>query len=94
MDGVASTLLRNISDAKAELSNLIERALNGEEIIIAKAGKPVVRLVAYSGPAHPRKPGALKNRIRIAPDFDTLPPDIAEAFGAAEPTVPAHGTGL
>jgi len=75
-------VLRNISEAKAELSKLIELAQNGEEVVIAKAGKAVVRLTLYEGPAEPRKPGALKGRIRIAPDFDTLPADMEHAFGA------------
>jgi prevent-host-death family protein len=78
-------VLRNISEAKAELSSLIEQVLRGEEVILAKAGKPVARLVAYKGPAHPRIPGALKGKIRISPDFDSLPEDMAEALGMREP---------
>jgi prevent-host-death family protein len=74
-------VLRNISEAKAELSKLIELAQNGEEVVIAKAGKAIVRIVLYEGPNGPRKPGALKGKIRIAPDFDTLPSDMEEAFG-------------
>lgn len=77
-------VVKNISEAKAELSALIEAVLNGGEVIVAKAGKPVVKLVRYEGPSEERKPGALKGRIWIAPDFDVLPPDIAEAFGAGE----------
>jgi prevent-host-death family protein len=75
--------LRNVSEAKAELSALIESVLSGDDVIIARAGKPVVRLIPYSGPARARKPGAMRGRIRIAPGFDTLPADIAEAFGAS-----------
>lgn len=74
-------LVRNISEAKAELSALVEAVLNGAEVIIAKAGKPVARLVAYHGAAHPRTPGAMKGEIWVAPDFDVLPDDMAEAFG-------------
>ena len=74
-------LVRNISEAKSELSALIEAVLNGAEVIIAKAGKPVARLVAYHGARHPRTPGAMKGEIWMAPDFDTLPDDMAEAFG-------------
>ena len=74
-------VMRNISEAKAELSKLIELAQGGEEVIIAKAGKAVVRLVLYSGPTAPRKPGALRGKIRIAPDFNVLPTDMEEAFG-------------
>lgn len=73
--------LRNISEAKAQLSALIEAVQAGEEVIIGKAGKPVARLVRYQGARAPRQPGALKGQIRIAEDFDELPPDLAEAFG-------------
>jgi hypothetical protein len=51
----------------------------------AKLGKPVARLVAYHSPACPRTPGAMAGEVWIAPDFDTLPADIAEAFGMREP---------
>jgi prevent-host-death family protein len=74
-------VVRNISEAKAELSALIEAVLNGGEVIIAKAGKPVARLIAYQGAARPRTPGSMKGEIWISPDFDTLPDDMAEAFG-------------
>ena len=78
-------VIRNISEAKAELSALIEEVQKGNEIILAKAGKPVAKLVPYEGAARPRTPGALKGKIWIAPDFDTLPDDMAEAFGMKEP---------
>jgi antitoxin (DNA-binding transcriptional repressor) of toxin-antitoxin stability system len=78
-------MVRNISQAKAELSALIEEVQKGREVILAKAGKPVARRVAYRGPAGPRKPGSMAGQIRIAPDFDTLPDDMAEAFGVREP---------
>ncbi|MCF8053061.1 MAG: type II toxin-antitoxin system prevent-host-death family antitoxin [Desulfobacterales bacterium] len=73
--------ITNISEAKAQLSSLIEKVLAGEEVIIGKAGKPVAKLVRYNKPQAARKPGALKGKIIIADDFDKLPPDIAEAFG-------------
>ena len=78
-------VVRNITEAKAELSALIEAVQNGNEVIIAKAGKPVARLVAFRGPAQPRTPGSMSGEIWIAPDFDTLPVDMAEAFGMKEP---------
>ena len=78
-------VVRNISQAKAELSALIEAVQNGNEVIIAKAGRPVARLVAFRGPAGPRKPGSMAGEIWIAPDFDTLPDDLEEAFGMKEP---------
>ena len=74
-----------VSEAKAQLSKLIERALAGEEIIIARSGKPVAVLSAYPRRDRPRKAGALRGKIHIADDFDELPPDIAGAFGCDEP---------
>ncbi len=78
-------VVRNISQAKAELSALIEAVRKGGEVIIAKAGKPVACLVPFRGPARPRTPGAMKGEIHISHDFDTLPDDMAEAFGVKEP---------
>ena len=73
--------ITNISEAKARLSALIEKVLDGQEVIIGKAGKPVAKIVQYDPGTTTRQPGALKGKIRIAPDFDQLPADIAEAFG-------------
>jgi antitoxin (DNA-binding transcriptional repressor) of toxin-antitoxin stability system len=78
-------VVRNISEAKAQLSALIEAVQNGNEVIIAKAGKPVARLVAFHGPVRPRTPGSMAGEIWIAPDFATLPDDMAEASGMKEP---------
>jgi prevent-host-death family protein len=77
-------LVRNISEAKAELSALIEAVQNGNEVIITKSGKPAARLVAFRSPARPRTPGSMAGELWIAPDFDILPDDIAEAFGMKE----------
>lgn len=74
--------LCNISEANAQLSALIEAVQVGEAVIIAKAGKPVARLVRYQGATAPCRPGALKGHIWIADDFDELPADIAESCGA------------
>lgn len=71
----------NISEAKAKLSALIERVVEGEEIIIGKAGRPVAKIVRYERSEEPRAPGALRGKIVIADDFDELPAEIAEAFG-------------
>jgi prevent-host-death family protein len=73
-----------ISEAKAQLSALVERALAGEEVIIGRAGKPAVRLVPFTQRAEQRRPGTLKGQVRIAPDFDELPEDIAEALGLGQ----------
>lgn len=74
----------NVHEAKTHLSRLLERVSRGEEIVIARSGRPVARLVPYT--AAPRKPGRLKGKIRIGPDFDApLPEEIARAFrGEAE----------
>jgi prevent-host-death family protein len=77
-------VVRNISQAKAELSALIEDVLKGNEVILAKSGKPVARLVAYRGPSQPRRPGCMAGEILVA-DFDSLPDDMAETFGMREP---------
>lgn len=74
------TKTANIHDAKSRLSRLIEAALSGEDVIIQKAGKPVVRLVPIAPPAIVRKSGAWKGRVRIAEDFDETPADIIDLF--------------
>jgi prevent-host-death family protein len=69
----------NVHDAKTHLSRLLERVAQGEEIIIAKSGRPVAKLVRMD--AEPRKPGRLKGRIRVGPGFDEpLPDEILAAF--------------
>ncbi len=69
----------NIHDAKTNLSRLLERAAQGEEIIIAKSGRPIAKLVRVA--ALPRQPGRLKGRIRIGADFDEpLPEEVLAAF--------------
>jgi len=73
--------IANISEAKAQLSALIEKVMAGEEVIIGKAGKPVARIVKYEKNRQARQPGALSGKIKIAADFDELPDDLAKAFG-------------
>jgi prevent-host-death family protein len=71
----------NIHDAKTQLSKLLQRVMAGEEIIIAKAGKPVARLVPFTQKPMERVPGTAKGKIWIAPDFQApLPDDILDAF--------------
>jgi prevent-host-death family protein len=61
----------NIHDAKTHFSKLLERVLNGEEVVIAKAGKPVARILPYGLDDHsPRVPGIDRGKIIIMPDFD------------------------
>jgi prevent-host-death family protein len=61
----------NIHAAKTHLSRLIERVEAGEEITLARAGKPVARLVPYDHRTQPRRLGIWKGQIWIAPDFDS-----------------------
>ena len=71
----------NIYEAKTHLSQLVEAAAAGEEIVIARAGKPLARLVPLRDGKAPRTPGCLAGRFRVAADFDApLPDDMAEAF--------------
>jgi prevent-host-death family protein len=75
----------NIHEAKTHLSRLVEDAANGDEIIIAKAGKPMARLVAINDETTPRPRGLMKGKIWIADDFDApLPEDILRLFEEGE----------
>jgi len=76
--------ITNISEAKAQLSALVEEVQGGKEVIIGKAGKPVAKLIRYDFQETPRSPGALRGQIKIAHDFDDLPDDIAQAFGVVD----------
>lgn len=71
----------NIHEAKTKLSKLLTRVKEGEEIIIAKAGKPVARLVpVFERPAK-RLPGSAKGQVYISPDFDApLPESLLKSF--------------
>jgi prevent-host-death family protein len=71
----------NIHEAKTHLSKLVERAAAGSEIVIAKAGKPVARLVPLALVNRPRKLGVLKGKIKVPDDFDApLPAKVLAAF--------------
>jgi prevent-host-death family protein len=68
----------NIAEAKAQFSRLVQKAMMGEEVIIARDNKPVLKLVPVEAPSKPRKPGTAKGRIWISPDFDETPEDFGE----------------
>jgi prevent-host-death family protein len=75
----------NLYDAKTQLSRLVDRAADGEEIVIAKAGKPRARLVPLAKRTR-RKPGVWKGKLWIARDFDApLPADILADFDGSKP---------
>jgi prevent-host-death family protein len=69
------TLTVNIHEAKTHLSKLLERVMNGEQIIIAKAGKPVAILAPITEPPERRTPGNDAGKVRIAADFDAPLPE-------------------
>lgn len=76
----------NMHAAKTHLSRLVDEAAAGEEIVIAKAGRPVARLVPLETRAQPRRPGLLKGEIWIADDFDApLPETVKAAFRGEGP---------
>lgn len=71
----------NIHEAKTHLSKLLQRVIAGEEIILAKAGKPVARIVPFTSQPAQRIAGSAQGKIWIAPDFDApLPEDLLAAF--------------
>lgn len=70
----------NMHEAKTHLSRLVERVEAGEEVVIARAGRPVARLVPFGRRTEPRTPGAWRGLVRIAADFDATDDDLIEAF--------------
>lgn len=73
--------IMNLYEAKTHLSDLVERAAAGEEIVIAKAGHPKARLVPLQETQRPRKPGLWKGKMWIGDDFDApLPEEILAGF--------------
>lgn len=71
-------------EAKTDLSRLLEAVERGEEVVIARAGKPVARLVADRGAATARTPGTWRGRVHMADDFSTTPDDVVRLFGGDE----------
>jgi prevent-host-death family protein len=70
----------NMHQAKTSLSRLVERALSGEEVVIARNGEPLVRLVPVEKRREPRVPGRGKGKIWVSPDFELTDAEIAELF--------------
>jgi len=78
----------NIEEAKTQLSRLVERVQAGEEIVIAKSGRPAARLVPVEGVRKPIKIGGLKGRIKVPDNFNTMfGQEIEAMFGT---TLPPH----
>lgn len=75
------TRVINITEAKAQLSRLVEQAAAGKRVVIGKAGKPVAVLQAYEADPGPRQLGGWKGRVWIAEDFDApLPDELQRTF--------------
>jgi prevent-host-death family protein len=70
-----------VDEAQSQLAQLISLVEKGEEIVIAREGKPIVRLVPYHQAESPRHGGQWRGQVRIAPDFDELPCSLGEIFG-------------
>ncbi len=75
----------NVHEAKTHLSRLLERVEQGEEVVIARSGRPVARLVPLGNASGRRVPGAWRGRVVIGDDFDDLPEGITEAFAGGRP---------
>lgn len=72
----------NIHEAKTQLSRLVDRAARGESFIIAKAGKPLVKVTALDAAAAPKRLGFMKGEIEVPDDFDRMgDAEIAALFG-------------
>ncbi|MGH7065417.1 MAG: type II toxin-antitoxin system Phd/YefM family antitoxin [Stellaceae bacterium] len=74
------TEIVNMHQAKTSLSRLVARALAGEEVVIARNGEPLVRLVPVAKEREPRVPGRGKGKIWIGPDFEFTDEEITELF--------------
>lgn len=81
----------NISEAKASLSKLVESVLEGREVVIGKAGKPVAKLVPFERDSTPRDLtlGIWEGQVWLADDFDQLPEELMRSFAGDEPDEPA-----
>ncbi|MBM4143486.1 MAG: type II toxin-antitoxin system prevent-host-death family antitoxin [Lentisphaerae bacterium] len=78
-------VVTTVTEAKAHLSMLLDRVSRGEEIVLARAGKPIAILEPYHADQQRRHPGLMRGKIRMAADFDELPPDMAAALGMVNP---------
>jgi prevent-host-death family protein len=82
MRGIAVTEF-SIADAKTRFSELIQKAMSGEEVIIAKDNKPVVKVVPIVSHVKKRIPGSAKGQIWVAPDFEAALEDFTAAYDFA-----------
>jgi prevent-host-death family protein len=82
----------NVYEAKTHLSKLLERVEQGEEIVIARNGRPVAKLVPVPKRTEPRKPGGWEGKVWMAPDFDETDPELVTAFEDGGPEDPLNWT--
>lgn len=76
----------NVYEAKTHLSQLLDRAAAGEEIVIARAGRPIARLVGLGAATFERRvPGGWRGKVSMSEDFDELPDELDAAFRGERP---------
>ena len=79
------TTILTLSDAKARFSEVVERVANGEEFVVTRKGKPMVRITRFVAHGQRRKLGDFAGRIRMSADFEDWPTDLQEALGVTAP---------
>ncbi len=84
MTNLGQVIQANIGEAKARLSDLVQRAELGEEVVIARGGRPAVRLVPVGSGRRTRRGGWLKGRIRVSPDFDGYDAQVERDYGITD----------
>ena len=72
--------ITNIYNAKTNFSKYLKQVIAGEEIVICSSNKPIAKLIPYNTSSEDRVPGQLKGKIKIAKDFDVLPPEFLKFF--------------
>ena len=78
MTNMAKQTTVNIAEAKAHFSRLVRKAMMGEEVVIARDNKPVLKLVPFEDAGVPRTPGSAKGRVWTSSDFDATPDDFGD----------------
>jgi prevent-host-death family protein len=78
-------IIVGIHEAKTQFSKLVKQAQAGEEIVVENYGKPVAKIVGYGPELQPRKPGFLKGKFWMSPDFDEPDDELADLFGIGHP---------
>lgn len=73
-----------VTEAKTQLSRLIERTQAGEEVVIRRGKRPIAKLIRYEAPIAPRRLGALSGQIWVSDDFDEPDEEIERLFGTAD----------